>query len=279
MPFHLIKGTFHVTGYAPDGDSVRFQAADRSLWGRLSGPPVDVNARGHAQLRIEAIDTLETHYEGHHQPLRFASGATHFLLEELGITAVEFGPTGRVSSANDGSPGYILTRKAEKYRRPVAFVFAGAAPEPDGSEVFLEPDRLEGSVNYRSALAGFAYPTFYTGLFADLRNKIAAAVKQARKGAGKGVWTKDRTTKGFPVTGLESVTEDAVIMPKLFRRIVGYLGDGGCIEGFKDYLAADPDPVLELKSGHFTNLDSFVTVKRHKVKLTVEPERLVFVEK
>lgn len=26
MPFFLIKGTFHVVGYQPDGDSIRFQA-------------------------------------------------------------------------------------------------------------------------------------------------------------------------------------------------------------------------------------------------------------
>ena len=28
MPFFIIKGTFHVLGYSPDGDSIRFQADD-----------------------------------------------------------------------------------------------------------------------------------------------------------------------------------------------------------------------------------------------------------
>ncbi len=64
MSFNLIKGTFHVVGYSPDGDSIRFQANDRNKWNLLEGPPVQPNARGHVQLRIEAIDTLETHYLG-----------------------------------------------------------------------------------------------------------------------------------------------------------------------------------------------------------------------
>lgn len=278
MPFHLIKGTFHVVGYSPDGDSIRFQADDPENWRVLNGPPVKLNARGHAQLRIEAIDTLETHYQGHHQPLKLANKALQFLLNELGIKKVKFDKGGKVVSAQDGTRGYILSRKVEKNRRPVSFVFAGDAEENDGAQVFLRPDRLDDSVNYKSALAGLAYPTYYMGLFRDLRKKITAAVAQARKGGGKGIWPKDKTTKGFTVSSLSSVTDHEVILPKLFRRIVSFMGDGGSIDGFKNYLAANPDPVLELKTSHFTNLDTFVEVEGNKVKLTVEPENLVFIE-
>ena len=35
MPFVVIKGTFHVVGYSPDGDSVRFMADDKGLWSKL----------------------------------------------------------------------------------------------------------------------------------------------------------------------------------------------------------------------------------------------------
>ena len=279
MPFHLIRGTFHVVGYSPDGGSIRSQADDREQWKLVDGPPVDLNARGHAQLRIEAIDTLETHYQGHHQPLKLANKALRFLLDELGIKKVKFDQNGKVISARDGTRGYILSRKVEKNRRPVSFVFAGEAEEEDGAPVFLRPDRLEDSVNYKSALAGLAYPTYYTGLFSDLRKKITAAVTQARKGGGKGIWPKDKTTKGFKVSSLSSVTDGVVTLPKLFRRIVSFMGDGGSIDGFKDYLVANPDEVLELKTGHFTHLDTFVEVEGNQVKLTVEPEYLVFVEK
>ena len=280
MAFHLIKGTFHVAGYSPDGDSIRFQADDPGNWDLLDGLPAGLNARGHAQLRIEAIDTLETHYLGHHQPLQLATEATQFLLDAVGIKKVKFDKAGtKVISAQDGTPGYILSRKTEKYRRPVSFVFAGDAEEDDGAQIFLRPDRLEECVNYKSALAGFAYPTYYSGLFSDLRKKMTSAVNKAQKGHGKGIWPMDKTTKGFTVSSLASVTDEKIIMPKLFRRIINFMGDGGSINGFKDYLAANPDPVMELKTGHFTNLDTFVEVAGNKVKLTVEPENLVFIEK
>lgn len=278
MPFTLIKGTFHVVGYQPDGDSIRFQADRRENWTLLGGPAVKLNARGHAQLRIEAIDTLETHYQGHHQPLELGRAALGFLLAELGIKNVEFNETGSKIAAGDATRGYILARTTEKNRRPVAFIFPGDAVEDDGAQVFLDAGRLEDSVNYKLALAGLAYPTYYTGLFWDLRDKITSAVAQARQDGGKGIWCKDKTTRGFVVSGLESVTDVEVILPKLFRRIINYMGNGGSIDGFKDYLAAAPDPVLVLETGHFTNLDTFIEVTGQQVRLTVEPEKLVFVE-
>lgn len=280
MSFILIKGTFQVVGYSPDGDSVRFQADQSENWGLLEGPPVELNARGHAQLRIEAIDTLETHYQGHHQPLKLANAALKFLLTELGIKKVKFNEAHtRVVSAQDGTRGYILARRAEKNRRPVAFVFAGEAAEADGSPIFLNPARLEDSLNYKSALAGLAYPTYYSGLFPDLRQKMTSAAAQARQtNGGLGVWKKDKTTAGFSVSGVASVTTKNVILPKLFRRIISFMGDGGSIVGFKNFLSDHPDPVLELPSGHFTHLDTFVEVTGNAVRLTVEPENLVFVE-
>ena len=36
MPFNLIKGTFHVVGYSPDGDSIRFRAEDLQNWDCLT---------------------------------------------------------------------------------------------------------------------------------------------------------------------------------------------------------------------------------------------------
>ncbi len=278
MPFTLIKGTFHVVGYSPDGDSIRFNANDPNLWDLLDGPPVERNARGHAQLRIEAIDTLETHFNEHHQPLKFADAALDLLFRELGIKQVRFNNNRtRVISAKDGTSGYILARKAEKNRRPVSFVFAGGALEADGASVFLKPNRLEQSVNYKSVQAGLAYPTYYTSLFPDLRNKITSAVKKARTDR-KGFWPKDKTNAGFDVPNLAAVTETHVILPKLFRRIASYMGNGGPIQGFKEYLAANPDPVVLLKTGHFTHLDTFVEVTGNRVRLSVEPENLVFGE-
>ena len=72
MRFVSIRGTFHVVGYSPDGDSIRFWAHNNDQWKKVDGPKVKRNGRGHAQLRFEAIDTLETHYKGEHQPIEYA---------------------------------------------------------------------------------------------------------------------------------------------------------------------------------------------------------------
>ncbi|WP_339381043.1 hypothetical protein [Brasilonema sp. UFV-L1] len=55
MPFKLIKGTFHVRNYSPDGDSIRFQPNDAGLIHSLAGGRPRFNGRKHVQLRIEAI--------------------------------------------------------------------------------------------------------------------------------------------------------------------------------------------------------------------------------
>ncbi len=278
MPFTLIKGTFHVAGYEPDGDSIRFKADNPALWEKLAGRPVELNARQHAQLRIEAIDTLETHYKGQHQPLKYAQGAMRFLLDELGIKNVKFSVDGiKVTAATDGTRGYILSRTTEGNQRPVAFVFAGSASETDGKSMNLTLARFKKSLNYKSVAAGLAYPTYYEGFFPDLRMAVTSAAVAART-AGKGLWPADRTTKGFKVPNISAVTDTHVILPKLFRRLVAFLGTGGSVAGFKQYLAKHPDAIFELTAGHSTHLDTFVEVIGNKVRLTVKPEQLMFKE-
>jgi endonuclease YncB( thermonuclease family) len=276
MPFFIIKGTFHVLGYSPDGDSVRFQADDETNWELLSGPPVTLNARRHAQLRLEAIDTLETHYRNLHQPLDLATRALDFLLQGLNITGVQWDVLRlRVTQANDGTEGYIISREVEPNRRPVSFAFPGPAPEADGSAVFLDTDRLRRSMNYQSVEAGLAYPTYYRGLFPDLRGALSEASGRAREG-DLGVWAEDRTNAGFSVADITSITEEHVILPKLFRRLSEYLEVGGTIAGFKEFLEMKEDGVTIISTAHFTHLDNLVEVHGNVVSMTEPPENLVF---
>lgn len=88
MDYLLIKGTYHVVGYSPDGDSLRFTADDPGLWDQLvpagdpdqsvpgSGPGSapgtgsgeDAFAKARladddvVQLRLQGIDAAETHF-------------------------------------------------------------------------------------------------------------------------------------------------------------------------------------------------------------------------
>ena len=276
MPFSVIEGTFHVVGYSPDGDSVRFRARDEASWRNLSGPPVSLNARGHAQLRFEAIDTLETHYLNSHQPLGLATEALQFLLDGVGITDVGWNEARtEVTSATDGTRGYVLSRATERNRRPVAFVYAGEPPEPDGAGIFLDVDMLRGSLNYRSLERGFAYPTYYKGLFPNLRETMTGAVARTRE-EGLGVWAEDRTNSGFRVEGLKSLSEEHVILPKLFHRLAEYLQAGGSVAGFDEFLEGRAEEIVVIPSVHATHFDTVVEVEGETVRMTERPEDLIF---
>ena len=271
--FFAISGTFHVTGYSPDGDSIHFHAHNADNWEKLGGHPVKLNRCEHAQLRLEGIDTLEMNFEGRQQPWKYAREALDLLLSSLGIRGNLFGP----SHARDGAAGYILARRVEKNRRPVAFVFAGGPAWPDGEKVYLEPDLLRKSVNYLLLQAGLAYPTYYEGLYPDLREELTRACREARDNR-RGFWPLDRTNSGITVEGRPGQVEKYIILPKLFRRLGRFMKENVDLSGFKEYLEAKPDPVTHLPTCRFTNLADLVEIQDASVRLTAVPEDLVFVE-
>ena len=94
MSLYLIKGQYRIVHSEPDGDSVHFIPDNPDAFTSLH-----LNARlgsgGAAQLRLDAIDALETHYtpSAHgaktmHQPLELAHAARSRLLELLGFSDV-----------------------------------------------------------------------------------------------------------------------------------------------------------------------------------------------
>ncbi len=68
MKYTLIKGSFHVVGQSPDGDSVKFRAASPDLWNNINTDNREafqktfVAENGVVTLRLEGVDALETHY-------------------------------------------------------------------------------------------------------------------------------------------------------------------------------------------------------------------------
>ena len=87
MAMFLIAGGFRITGAQPDGDSIRFTPDDPPKWDLITGPnKVKRNASGAAQLRLDAIDALETHYGSPrtHQPLDLAHAAARSFLTGWG---------------------------------------------------------------------------------------------------------------------------------------------------------------------------------------------------
>jgi len=286
MPFKVIKGSFHVANYSPDGDSIRFRPDDSGLVYDLAGSKPRFNARNHVQLRIEGIDSLETHYTppsgggSLHQPLDLAYAAADKLMEFVGITDVEWSNSHTtVLSANDGTRGHILARTVEKNGRPVAFVYAGDAPEDDGTDIIMRAPRLRASYNYLSIAQGYAYPTYYSGLFFDLRNELTKAALKARE-ARLGVYEKDKGNKGFNATSLHSITQQHTMLPKLFRRLSEYIVNYGTAAGFKRKLAQSRERVFDLRNSNFTHFDTYIQQEDDstRIKLTRQAEEMVFDE-
>src|SRR3954468_20196146 len=233
MPMTLVKGNYRIVGASPDGDSVRFYPLDPAVWA-AAGIVVRTNSTGGVQLRLDAIDALETHYTPPHatspwrQPADLGDGAASALLDLLGFANVVRDERGYVTSATpEQTPGYILTRFADKYGRAVATAFPGGrrGRAVDGSSVYLDVDELHRSVNYQLLATGWVYPTFYSKLYVDLREDLAAAAVAACTN-GTGVWADDATLGGFRLQSRTQLTEELVILPKLFRRLPGELTPG-----------------------------------------------------
>ena len=288
MPMLVIEGTYRVIGARPDGDSVRFYPTDPTHWDLVPGPHrVRRNKAGGAQLRLDAIDALETHYipaHGHelHQPPPYAQRAADALTAWLGFTAVEHDGRGTITAAQPAqSPGYILTRGADVYGRCVALAGRGPAPAQDGEQLYVDTALLQQTANHRQLADGLAYPTYYTKLYADLRAELTTVVQDARTTA-RGLWPDDTTTTGAKVDGLASLTESVALLPKLFRRLADYLVLGAgdpSLAGFGAFLEQRADRVLIISTGQFTGLSTVVEVTEQTVRMSHPPEDLVFDER
>ncbi|MGY1701272.1 hypothetical protein [Geodermatophilus sp. SYSU D00766] len=285
MPLTLLRGEFRLVGTSPDGDSIRFYPADPGIWAR-AGIEVRANADNGVQLRLDAVDALEIHYTPRSSPHtwrqnpQLGNDAAAALLDLLGFGDVVRDRHEIVIAADPTArPGAILTRFADDYGRAVALVFAdGQQPAgDDGSSVFLDAVELRASVNFQLLEAGWAYPTFYSRLYHDLRDTLAEAARTSRD-AGRGVWAVDSTNAGFKLRSRNQLTANPVL-PKLFRRLVDYLAldDTGGVNlgGFVAFLAARPDRLFTVPDGQATHLDTFVEVHGQRLRLTRPPEQLV----
>jgi hypothetical protein len=72
MEYILIKGSFHVVGYSPDGDSLMFKADNPALWEKIINQDNEKLFRaklaspkdqGAVQLRLQGLDAPETHFK------------------------------------------------------------------------------------------------------------------------------------------------------------------------------------------------------------------------
>lgn len=270
--YKVIAGTFHVKGFSPDGDSIRFQARDASRWEFFTWEPGANKDAKRKQLRIESIDAMETHYEGYHQPRTFALAALESLLEikdviySLSLT--------QIVGADDGKPGFIASASIDRFGRPVSYIFPKSTKLTDGAELDSAALPIEKSINFQLAREGLVYPTFYNSTDRVFAEKIRAVVARARK-TKRGIWSIDRTSD-FTLYDIRTLQEDILLLPKLFRRLVSFFNGYSDFGQLGDYLAKQKDS-LELWDGtKIKSLADLMKISGRRIQLKTPVEDIFF---
>jgi endonuclease YncB( thermonuclease family) len=245
--YKIIAGTFHVKGFQPDGDSIRFQANKPEHWDFFQWQSAEEKAAKKKQLRVEAIDALETHYEGYHQPRTFALAALESLLERIDITDVVYSlGVSHIVDAKDGRAGFIASASIDRFGRPVSYIFQKSAKLIDGAMMASADLPVEKSVNFQLAREGLVYPTFYKSTDRAFARKFRDVIARA-KATRRGIWSIDRTSD-FTIWDVRTIQDDILLMPKLFRRLVSFFDKYADFGKLEEYMRKQNDR-LELWDG------------------------------
>jgi endonuclease YncB( thermonuclease family) len=244
--FRVIKGHFHIRGFKPDGDSVRFTADNPALFDGLYRDFKMVSPSGDFQLRLEGIDAPETHYGLEVQPFGDVARDRH--IDIVGFTNIVREAEKIVEATPAELPGAILTKGFDPHGRPISYALPGSSAKavdslPNSNDVTVPVEILAQTINAKMVQEGFAYPLLYTSTPPEHRNWLRARAQAARS-KKLGVWAKD-SSQDFPLVDRASICGDkgALIFPKFFRRSIDYLrqlSTGGFKDDFASWLAATP---------------------------------------
>ncbi len=276
MPqYKIIAGTFHVKGFQPDGDSIRFQANKPENWDFFEWDTPALKASKKKQLRVESIDALETHYEGYHQPRPFALAALESLLELLNINSVTYslGVT-QIVDAEDGKAGFIASASTDNFGRPISYVFSKKAKLTDGATMDSATLPIEDSINFQLAREGLVYPTFYTTTDRVFAEKIRAVVARARK-TKRGIWSIDKTPD-FTLLDIRALQEDILLMPKLFRRLVGFFDNYSDFGKLEEYMKKQRDNLVLWDGTKKKSMADLMKISGRRIQMTTPVEDILF---
>lgn len=273
--YKVVAGTFHVKGFQPDGDSIRFQADKPENWDFFAWETVADKAAKKKQLRVESIDAMETHYAGYHQPRPFAIAALESLLELLNIKSVVYSLSiTQIVDADDGKSGFIASATTDRFGRPVSYLFPKSAKLTDGAVMDSADLPIEKSLNFQLAREGLVYPTFYTTTDRILAEKIRAVVARARK-TKRGIWSIDRTPD-FMLWDIRTIQEDILLMPKLFRRLVGFFDNYSDFGKLEEYMAKQRDNLVLWDGTKKRSLADLMKISGRRLHMKTPVEDILF---
>jgi endonuclease YncB( thermonuclease family) len=276
MPqYKIVAGTFHVKGFQPDGDSIRFQANKPENWDFFQWETEALKASKKKQLRVESIDALETHYEGYHQPRPFAIAALESLLELLNIKSVTYSlSVTQIVDADDGKAGFIASATTDNFGRPVSYIFPKNAKLNDGEVMDSSTLPIEDSINFQLAREGLVYPTFYTTTDRVFAEKIRAVVARARK-TKRGIWSIDKTPD-FTLLDIRALQEDILLMPKLFRRLVGFFDNYSDFGKLEEYMKKQRDNLVLWDGTKKKSMADLMKITGRRIQMTTPVEDILF---
>lgn len=276
MPqYKIVAGTFHVKGFQPDGDSIRFQANKPENWDFFQWETEALKASKKKQLRVESIDALETHYEGYHQPRPFAIAALESLLELLNIKSVTYSlSVTQIVDADDGKAGFIASATTDNFGRPVSYLFPKNAKLNDGDVMDSATLPIEDSINFQLAREGLVYPTFYTTTDRIFAEKIRAVVARARK-TKRGIWSIDKTPD-FTLLDIRALQEDILLMPKLFRRLVGFFDNYSDFGKLEEYMKKQRDNLVLWDGTKKKSMADLMKITGRQIEMTTPVEDILF---
>jgi endonuclease YncB( thermonuclease family) len=272
-------------GPQPDGDTVTFKPNDANLvrqLPRLSGRAPDIRARGQISVRYEAIDALETHFNGMHQELTLANEARDHNLAQLGFQNVQFFadlPNVVESVDENPLPGYVLANGIEANGRLLGLVYTGQPIAVDGQRVFVTNAVLDKSVNAELVRASLVYVEPYDSMPISLVRHLRSRVHAARK-QHLGVWANEgvSTTTAAVIQSIDDA-QALVMWPKLFRRLASYFNEGyDGLSQFDAWVRDDPihrDDSLRLPDGEKGNMHDTYVIDGDTLQLLFRPEDLL----
>lgn len=250
-------------------------------------PGLRRHPNGGLTVRLDGVDAPETHYLAAgglgvlRQPPPWPDRAAAALLEFLGFRAVGRHSDERVVAAEPAAvAGAIALRRVDKYGRAVAFAFRGRFRIGHAHRFALTPAVVRSSVNWHLLARGLAYPVFYQDMPQPLLQLLAQAAHEARA-AGLGLWPHDRSHDGFALASLDALQREAMLWPKLFRRLVDQVsGNGGqlSLAAFSAYLEGEVGQVRLWQAGCDAAFSGLVSVEGACVRLLVPPEAVAFAE-
>jgi endonuclease YncB( thermonuclease family) len=269
---------------APDGDSIHFLPEDCQGLTRLE-PLLKTHPDGGITLRLDGIDALETHYLAPgglgvlRQPPPWPERSAEALLQFLGFEAVQRRADERIFAARPAViQGAIALRRVDKYGRGVGFAFRGRLRLPNHRPLVASPSVLRTSANWHLLRHGQAYPTFYQDMPEAMLCPLAEASATAQR-EGLGHWPFDRTHRGFTLDSLESLKQEALLLPKLFRRLADFVGGNGgrlSLAGFRENLQVEVGAVRLWPQNCNVEFADLLEVRGQNLRLLVPPDTVRF---